>query len=180
MFHGSLRFNIDPVGEFTDHDICDALLAVDLLDFVETLPGRLDHTVSDNGENLSVGQRQLVCIARAILRKPKILIMDEATAFIDHDTDMLIQRTIRNVFKHATIVTIAHRLRTIMDYDRILVLEQGCVIEYGSPAELLSLHQKAGNLQDPTVNTSTTCGIFQSLWKSQCSSIDEHPASLNF
>ncbi len=153
LFNGSVRFNIDPIGEFTDQDIWRALLAVDLLEFVNSLPGRLDQTVSDGGENLSAGQRQLICIARAILRNPKVLIMDEATAFIDHETDLLIQKTIRQVFSQATIVTIAHRLQTIMDYDRILVLEQGCVVESGSPTELIQRHG----------------GIFQRLWQTQCS-----------
>jgi ABC-type multidrug transport system fused ATPase/permease subunit len=138
-----------------------------LLEFVNSLPGRLDQAVSDGGENLSLGQRQLICIARAILRQPKILIMDEATAFIDHETDLLIQRTIRQVFEHATIVTIAHRLRTIMDYDRIIVLEQGRVVECGSPAELLSYSEARSD------SSVKSCGIFQSLWKAQSPSRED-------
>jgi len=94
--------------------------------------------VSESGENLSVGQRQLVCLARALLRKTKILVLDEATAAIDLETDDLIQKTIRTEFEGCTIITIAHRLNTILDYDRVLVLSEGRVAELDSPKVLMN------------------------------------------
>ena len=96
----------------------------------------LQHSIAEGGENLSVGQRQLVCLARALLRKTKILVLDEATAAVDLETDELIQATIREEFADCTILTIAHRLSTIMDYDMILVLQNGEKIEYDSPEKL--------------------------------------------
>lgn len=95
----------------------------------------LSSTVSESGSNLSQGQRQLLCLARALLKNPKVLLMDEATASIDYATDAKIQETLREV-KNTT-VTIAHRLQTIIDYDKVLVLDKGCVVEYGTPWELL-------------------------------------------
>ena len=93
--------------------------------------------MSEGGSNLSVGQRQLVCLARALLRKTKILILDEATAAVDLETDDLIQATIRKEFEECTVLTIAHRLNTIMDYDRIMVLDKGIIAEFDSPNSLL-------------------------------------------
>ena len=93
--------------------------------------------IFSGGENLSVGQRQLVCLARALLRKTKILILDEATAAVDLETDDLIQATIRKEFKDCTVLTIAHRLNTIMDYDKIMVLDKGLIAEYDSPDQLM-------------------------------------------
>lgn len=91
----------------------------------------------ESGQNLSVGQRQLICLARALLRKTKILILDEATAAIDLETDEVIQKVIRNQFKECTVLTIAHRLNTILDYDQILVLDKGEIIEFDTPKKLL-------------------------------------------
>ena len=98
----------------------------------------MDFRCTEGGDNLSVGQRQLVCLARALLRKSRILVLDEATAAVDLETDALLQKTIREEFAAATIVTIAHRLNTIMDYDKILVLDQGRVAEYDAPSSLLA------------------------------------------
>ena len=106
--------------------------------FVLTLPKSLQHVITEGGDNLSVGQRQLMCLARALLRKTKILVLDEATANVDLKTDELIQKTIRNEFKECTVLTIAHRLNTIMDYSKILVLDQGEVVEYDTPKNLMS------------------------------------------
>lgn len=101
----------------------------------------LHHEVTEGGENLSVGQRQLICLSRALLRKTKVLVLDEATAAVDLETDDLIQRTIRTEFKDCTVLTIAHRLNTIMDSDRVIVLDQGKIVEFDTPANLLKNHQ---------------------------------------
>ena len=108
-----------------------------LKDYASNLETGLLHEIAEGGENLSVGQRQLVCLARALLRKTKILILDEATAAVDLETDDLIQATIRKEFKDCTVLTIAHRLNTIMDYDRIMVLDKGIIAEFDSPGQLL-------------------------------------------
>lgn len=101
------------------------------------MAGALDCRMSDGGSNFSMGQRQLVCLARAILRNNKILILDEATANVDADTDKLIQKTIRTKFAECTVLTIAHRLHTVMDYDRVLVMDAGEVVEFDHPYELI-------------------------------------------
>jgi ATP-binding cassette subfamily C (CFTR/MRP) protein 1 len=98
----------------------------------------LDDTVAENGGNYSVGQRQLLCIARALLARSRVIVMDEATAAVDVETDAAIQRTIRVEFASATCLTVAHRLNTILDADRILVLDHGAVAEFASPEELLA------------------------------------------
>ncbi|CAF5080057.1 unnamed protein product [Rotaria sp. Silwood1] len=98
----------------------------------------LHSLVSENGSNMSIGQKQLVCLARAILKKNKILVIDEATANVDNVTDELIQRAIRDKFKECTVLTVAHRLRTVIDSDRIMVLSNGKLIEFDSPQVLLS------------------------------------------
>uniref|UniRef100_A0AAV2L7H7 ABC transporter domain-containing protein n=1 Tax=Knipowitschia caucasica TaxID=637954 RepID=A0AAV2L7H7_KNICA len=110
---------------------------VQLKAVVEELPGRLDTLLAESGSNFSVGQQQLVCLARAVLRKNRILVIDEATANVDPRTDELIQKTIRKKFSDCTVVTIAHRLNTIIDSDRILVLDNGVIQELDSPSALL-------------------------------------------
>lgn len=139
IFSGSLRFNLDPFSEYTDQKIYHALELAHLKSYVSSLPDRLRHVISESGENLSVGQRQLLCLARALLRKTKILILDEATAAVDLETDDLIQRTIRAEFKDCTVFTIAHRLNTIMDSDKVIVLDKGLIVEYDKPNVLLNL-----------------------------------------
>uniref|UniRef100_A0A8C3KKJ8 Uncharacterized protein n=1 Tax=Calidris pygmaea TaxID=425635 RepID=A0A8C3KKJ8_9CHAR len=141
LFTGTLRMNLDPFDQYTDEEVWKALELAHLKTYVQTLPEGLLHLVSEGGENLSVGQRQLVCLARALLRKAKILILDEATAAVDLETDHLIQTTIRSEFADCTVLTIAHRLHTIMDSNRVLVLQAGRIVEYDSPEELL---QKQG------------------------------------
>ncbi|KFV53613.1 Canalicular multispecific organic anion transporter 1, partial [Gavia stellata] len=137
LFTGTLRMNLDPFDQYTDEEVWKALELAHLKTYVQDLPEGLLHLVSEGGENLSVGQRQLVCLARALLRKAKILILDEATAAVDLETDHLIQSTIRSEFADCTVLTIAHRLHTIMDSNRVMVLQAGRIVEYDSPEELL-------------------------------------------
>uniref|UniRef100_A0A2I2ZE56 Multidrug resistance-associated protein 1 n=1 Tax=Gorilla gorilla gorilla TaxID=9595 RepID=A0A2I2ZE56_GORGO len=137
LFSGSLRMNLDPFSQYSDEEVWTSLELAHLKDFVSALPNKLDHECAEGGENLSVGQRQLVCLARALLRKTKILVLDEATAAVDLETDDLIQSTIRTQFEDCTVLTIAHRLNTIMDYTRVIVLDKGEIQEYGSPSDLL-------------------------------------------
>ncbi|KPJ13568.1 ABC transporter C family member 12 [Papilio machaon] len=133
LFSASLRYNLDPFDSYDDDEIWRALEQVELKDAIPAL----DFKVSEGGANFSVGQRQLVCLARAILRSNRILVMDEATANVDPQTDALIQTTIRKQFAACTVLTIAHRLNTIMDSDRVLVMDKGEVVEYDYPYRLL-------------------------------------------
>ena len=136
IFTGSLRYNLDPFNVKTDAEIWEALGQAQLKKKVDSMGG-LDATLTDGGTNLSVGQRQLVCLARAILANNKILVLDEATANIDPTTDELIQQTIRKRFADCTVLTIAHRLQTIIDSDKILVMDEGQVSQFGSPNSLV-------------------------------------------
>ncbi|KAL1677546.1 P-loop containing nucleoside triphosphate hydrolase protein [Schizophyllum commune] len=139
LFEGTLRENIDPVGEHQDADIWVALGQAHLKEYVESLPGKLDAPVREGGQSLSSGQRQLLCFARALLRKCKILVLDEATSAVDLDTDQAIQEIIRGpAFHDVTILTIAHRLNTIMESDRIMVMSDGRVAEIDTPQNLLA------------------------------------------
>ncbi|XP_069171929.1 multidrug resistance-associated protein 1 isoform X6 [Procambarus clarkii] len=137
LFSGTLRMNLDPFNLYDDAKVWSALEHSHLKTFVSGLPRGLQHEISEGGENLSVGQRQLVCLARALLRKTRVLILDEATAAVDLETDDLIQQTIRREFDDCTVLTIAHRLNTIMDSVRVLVLDKGEVKEFDAPATLL-------------------------------------------
>jgi ATP-binding cassette subfamily C (CFTR/MRP) protein 4 len=132
---------LDPFQHHSDEQIKEALLHADMLSTVLEQPLELDTVVSDGGSNFSVGQRQLLCLARAILCKNKILVLDEPTANVDSNTDKLLQDTVKENFNGATIISVAHRLDTVIDYDKILVLGSGHVLEYGSPHELI---QKGG------------------------------------
>ncbi|XP_071617432.1 ATP-binding cassette sub-family C member 6-like isoform X1 [Heliangelus exortis] len=138
LFSGSLRMNLDPLNQYTDADIWTALELTQLKSFVADLPDQLEYKCTDQGENLSTGQKQLLCLARALLRKAKILILDEATAAVDLETDLQIQSTLRTQFKDSTVLTIAHRINTIMDCDRILVLENGRIAEFDTLEHLVA------------------------------------------
>lgn len=141
LFSGTLRMNIDPFNSYSDDDVWQALEHSHLKSFVKSTTNGLLFDVAEGGENLSVGQRQLVCLARALLRKTKVLILDEATAAVDLETDDLIQKTIRTQFSECTILTIAHRLNTILDSDKVLVLDKGLIAEFEAPQALLNNKQ---------------------------------------
>ncbi|KAM3966702.1 ATP-binding cassette subfamily C member 4 [Aphomia sociella] len=134
LFSATIRYNLDPFENYSDDDIWRALEQVELK---EAIPA-LDFKVSEGGSNFSMGQRQLICLARAVLRSNKVLVMDEATANVDPQTDALIQKTIRKEFTNCTVITIAHRLNTIMDSDRVLVMDKGHAVEFDYPYILLS------------------------------------------
>ncbi|KAM9804854.1 LOW QUALITY PROTEIN: ATP-binding cassette sub-family C member 4-like [Neosynchiropus ocellatus] len=137
LFTGTMRKNLDPFRQHTDEDLWNALQEVQMKVVVEELPNKLETVLAESGSNFSVGQRQLLCLARAVLLKNRILIIDEATANVDPRTDGLIQQTIRDKFQECTVLTIAHRLNTVMDCDRILVLDAGSIEEYDEPYALL-------------------------------------------
>ncbi|CAF1477796.1 unnamed protein product, partial [Rotaria sordida] len=139
LFTGTMRSNLDQFNEYSDAEIWRALEQVQLKTLVvDRMSNGLHSIVSEGGSNLSVGQKQLVCLARAILKMSKILVIDEATANVDNVTDELIRRAIREKFKECTVLTVAHRLRTVIDSDRILVLGNGELLEFDSPKVLLS------------------------------------------
>ncbi|CAG9767557.1 unnamed protein product [Ceutorhynchus assimilis] len=162
IFSGTLRSNLDPFDLYDDKAIWNALAEVELKDVVSDLRGGLDSRMSENGSNFSLGQRQLICLARAILRNNKILVMDEATANVDPKTDALIQTTIRTKLADCTVLTIAHRLHTVMDSDKVLVMDAGEAIEFNHPYLLL---------QNPE-------GIFYGLVKETGKSTFEHLANV--
>ncbi|KAK4227258.1 hypothetical protein QBC38DRAFT_364659 [Podospora fimiseda] len=154
LFSGTVRSNLDPFNHHTDEELRDCLERVHLLSdsssyssgtstptssdqIKNTNPfSSLDSPISEGGHNLSQGQRQLLCLARAIVSRPRVMVLDEATSAVDMHTDSLIQRSIREEFTDATLIVIAHRLSTIADFDRVLVLSDGQVAEFGSPKEL--------------------------------------------
>lgn len=138
LFAGTIRYNLDPFSQRTDDQIWDAIESSHLTAVIQAVEGKLDGLVSENGENFSVGQRQLICLARALLRRSKILVLDEATSSIDVETDKLVQETIKKQFINCTVIIIAHRLNTLMSCDKVIVMNDGIVIESDSPKKLSS------------------------------------------
>ncbi|KAJ2123708.1 hypothetical protein IW147_002301 [Coemansia sp. RSA 720] len=137
LFAGTVRENLDSFNSYSDQEIWQALEHAHLADVIRAKDERLEFMVTQSGENFSVGQRQLICLARALLKRAKVLVLDEATAAIDNATDTIIQESIRKEFKNCTVLTIAHRLDTIIDSDMILVVDGGCLAEYDTPQNLL-------------------------------------------
>ncbi|XP_020506427.1 LOW QUALITY PROTEIN: ATP-binding cassette sub-family C member 4 [Labrus bergylta] len=168
LFTDTVRKNLDPFHQHLDDDLWRSLEEVQLKSVVEELPAKLETVLAESGSNFSVGQRQLVCLARAILRKNRILIIDEATANVDPRTDELIQKTIRDKFRECTVLTIAHRLHTIIDSDRILVLDSGTIQELDCPFTLLQ--NKEGALYKLVQQTgqSEAAALLESARKVRC------------
>jgi ABC-type multidrug transport system fused ATPase/permease subunit len=148
LFSGTFRQNVDPFTQYSDDEVLHALKRAHLLEVLQTMPQGLRTVVQEGGGNLSVGQRQQICLARALLRRSKILLLDEATANVDTHTDALIQSTIQSEFAGCTILTIAHRLNTVMHCDRIVVMQSGRIAQCASPSELIADKQ----------------GVFASYW----------------
>ncbi|GJZ62371.1 ABC transporter C family member 14-like protein [Tanacetum coccineum] len=137
LFEGTVRSNIDPIGQHSDEEIWRSLERCQLSDVVASKPGKLDSAVVDNGDNWSVGQRQLLCLGRVMLKHSRLLFMDEATASVDSQTDAVIQKIIREDFADCTIISIAHRIPTVMDCDRVLVIDAGYAKEFDKPSRLI-------------------------------------------
>ena len=136
LLEGTLKYNIDPFNKIEGSEIIEILKNIGF-DYTESDDKIMDKMIEPGGSNLSVGQKQLVCIARAILRKSKIVVMDEATANIDMNTEQIIQKALNLVLENSTVITVAHRIKTIVNYDKILVLDNGMVKEFDSPTNLL-------------------------------------------
>lgn len=138
MFGGSIRNNLDPLEDHSDDEIWEALDKCQLGEIVRAKENKLDSSVAENGGNWSVGQCQLVCLGRALLKQSRILVLDEATASVDTATDGFIQQIIRQQFSACTVITIAHRVPSVFDSDMVLVLKDGEIAEYDTPSKLLS------------------------------------------
>lgn len=155
LFEGTVRSNIDPTGLYSDDEIWKSLERCQLKDVVTSKPEKLDSAVVDSGDNWSVGQRQLLCLGRVMLKKSRLLFMDEATASVDSQTDGVIQKIIREDFASCTIISIAHRIPTVMDCDRVLVMDAGRVKEFDRPSRLLERPSLFGALVQEYANRSS-------------------------
>ncbi|OMO66296.1 hypothetical protein COLO4_30640 [Corchorus olitorius] len=146
LFRGSVRTNLDPLGLYSDDEIWQALEKCQLKTTINNLPNKLDSSVSDEGENWSVGQRQLFCLGRVLLKRNRILVLDEATASIDSATDAILQRIIRQEFSNCTVITVAHRVPTVIDSDMVMVLSYGKLLEYDEPSNLMETNSSFSKL----------------------------------
>ncbi|MCD7470796.1 ABC transporter C member 14 [Datura stramonium] len=155
LFEGTVRSNIDPIGQYSDDEIWKSLERCQLKDVVSSKPEKLDSPVVDNGDNWSVGQRQLLCLGRVMLKRSRLLFMDEATASVDSQTDAVIQKIIREDFAACTIISIAHRIPTVMDCDRVLVVDAGMAREFDNPSHLLERPSLFGALVQEYANRSS-------------------------
>ena len=156
LFKGTVRENVDPFNTASDDKIWQVLDESGLKEHVNSLENKLDTNVTNIAEMFSVGQRQLLCLARALLRKNKFLVLDEATSNVDMQTDSFIQKVIREKFANTTVITIAHRLNTIADYDKVIVMKRGKIVEQGTPWELI---KKKGQFRDMVKNTGKNAEI---------------------
>uniref|UniRef100_A0AAZ1XW59 Multidrug resistance-associated protein 4 n=1 Tax=Oreochromis aureus TaxID=47969 RepID=A0AAZ1XW59_OREAU len=179
LFTGTMRKNLDPFKQHTDEDLWNALQEVQMKAMVDELPSKLETVLTESGSNFSVGQRQLVCLARAILRKTRILIIDEATANVDPRTDGLIQQTIRDKFQECTVLTIAHRLNTIIDCDRILVLDAGRIQEYDEPYVLLQNQDGLFYQMVQQTGRAEAASLLHTAKQRNCPFVDLHPLILS-
>lgn len=139
LFNGSVRFNLDPLGQHTDEEIWEVLGKCQLKEAVQEKEEGLDSLVVEDGSNWSMGQRQLFCLGRAVLRRSRVLVLDEATASIDNATDMILQKTIRTEFADCTVITVAHRIPTVMDCTKVLAISDGKLVEYDEPMKLMKM-----------------------------------------
>ncbi|KAJ1270321.1 hypothetical protein BS78_06G045100 [Paspalum vaginatum] len=157
LFEGTVRSNVDPTGQYSEDEIWLALERCQLKDIVASKPEKLDALVADMGENWSVGQKQLLCFGRVLLKHSRILFMDEATASVDSQTDAAIQRIIREEFAECTVISIAHRIPTVMDSNRVLVLDAGLVAEFDAPSKLMGRPSLFGGMvQEYASRTSSS------------------------
>ncbi|KAI7725504.1 hypothetical protein M8C21_007046, partial [Ambrosia artemisiifolia] len=137
LFNGTVRYNLDPLCQHSDHEIWEVLGKCQLREAVQDKTGGLDSIVVEDGTNWSMGQRQLFCLGRALLRRSKILVLDEATASVDNATDTMLQETIRSEFADCTVITVAHRIPTVMDCTMVLTMSDGKIAEYDEPMKLM-------------------------------------------
>lgn len=138
LLTGTLRVNIDPFGIYSDDDIWDILELVQMKSTISALPGGLECEIRNRGENFSDGQKQLLNLARTLIRKPKILILDEISSNIDYETEKIIQKNLSAKFRNSTIITITHRLNFVMNCDKILVMDAGEIVEFDSVERLMN------------------------------------------
>ncbi|XP_020209881.2 ABC transporter C family member 10, partial [Cajanus cajan] len=137
LFTGTVRSNLDPLSQHSDQEIWEVLRKCQLQEAVQDKEGGLDSSVVEEGSNWSIGQRQLFCLGRALLRRSKILVLDEATASIDNATDLILQKTIKTEFANCTVITVAHRIPTVMDCTMVLAISDGKLAEYDEPMTLM-------------------------------------------
>ena len=160
LFQDSLRFNLDPQGNHQASELWTVLKEVQLKPMIELIPEGLNYTVTEGGSNFSVGQRQLICLARVLLQKKKIVVLDEATANVDFTTDRLIQDTIRYKLREQTVLAIAHRLDTVLNYDRVVVVDEGRVVESGQPKILLQRKSIFATMYAAYVSSQNSVPVF--------------------